>query len=73
VKPERDQNRRVSYKTNWWVFGEPNLTFRDAVRDLRRFVVTTRTSRHRIFTFVEGNLIAESELVPVLCTGDPVS
>ena len=23
VKPERDQNRRATYRDHWWIFGEP--------------------------------------------------
>ena len=28
VKPERDANNRESYRTNWWVFGEPRKELR---------------------------------------------
>jgi hypothetical protein len=28
VKPERDQNDRVSYKENWWLFAEPRPRLR---------------------------------------------
>jgi hypothetical protein len=69
VKPERDANRRESYKRNWWVFGEPRRLMRPALSELSRFIVTVRTARHRIFQFVAKDVIAESKLV-VIATDD---
>ncbi|HTN14742.1 MAG TPA: DNA methyltransferase [Sphingomonadaceae bacterium] len=49
VKPERDQNNRSTYRINWWIFGEPRTEWRSATLGLRRFIVTTRTAKHRTF------------------------
>lgn len=65
VKPGRDQNRRASYRDRWWIFGEPNLTFRDLSASASRYIATTRTAKHRIFSFVPSNTIAESKLVVI--------
>nr|WP_249803692.1 DNA methyltransferase [Bradyrhizobium zhengyangense] len=54
VKPERDQNDRQSYKENWWLFAEPRPRLRQAVAGLDRFIVTSETSKHRIFRFIEA-------------------
>ncbi|WBA42480.1 class I SAM-dependent DNA methyltransferase [Hymenobacter canadensis] len=59
VKPERDQNNRESYRRKWWTFGEPRASFRPALENLPRFIVTTRTARHRIFSFLPGNTLAD--------------
>ena len=63
VKPERDQNNRATYRDNWWVFGEPRRDLRPALEGLRRYIATTRTAKHRIFSFVDAAVIAESKLV----------
>ncbi len=65
VKPERDKNNRSTYRDNWWIFGEPRRDLRPALNGLRRFVATTRTSKHRIFQFISGGIIAESGIVVI--------
>ena len=67
VKPERDQNRRDTYRLNWWIYGEPRATFRPALVGLRRMLCTPRTAKHRIFLFLELPVVAESEVVCIAC------
>jgi hypothetical protein len=65
VKPERDQNDRVSYKENWWLFAEPRPRLRASIAGLRRFIVTSETSKHRIFRFLDasGTIVDGSVIV----------
>ena len=63
VKPERDQNNRVSYSENWWIFGEPRANFRPALRGLRRYISTVETSKHRFFVFLDENILPDNKLV----------
>ncbi|MDO7849163.1 class I SAM-dependent DNA methyltransferase, partial [Hymenobacter sp. M29] len=63
VKPERDKNNRESYRKKWWIFGEPRANFRPAMPGLKKYIVTTQTAKHRIFSFVDGNTICDSKLV----------
>jgi hypothetical protein len=63
VKPERDYNKRASYRDNWWIFGEPRADLRPALATIRRYVATARTAKHRIFVFLNSATIAESEVV----------
>lgn len=65
VKPERDQNNRATYRSNWWILGEPRRELREAVRGLQRYIATVRTARHRIFQFLPGDVVAESKIVVV--------
>ncbi len=65
VKPERDQNNRESYRKNWWTFGEPRKDMRPALKDLSRYIGTTRTAKHRVFQFLDKALIAESKIVVI--------
>ncbi|TXD34033.1 class I SAM-dependent DNA methyltransferase [Lujinxingia vulgaris] len=63
VKPERDQNRRKSRRENWWIFGEPCATLRPALQDIRRYIVTPETSKHRVFQFLSADILTENTVV----------
>ncbi|TRO96913.1 class I SAM-dependent DNA methyltransferase [Glycocaulis profundi] len=63
VKPERDLNRRESYKKNWWIFGEPRNQLRPALKGLQRTFVTTETAKHRIFDAVPGGTLPDNKLI----------
>ncbi|MFZ1734409.1 MAG: DNA methyltransferase [Flavobacteriales bacterium] len=65
VKPERDANRRDTYRLNWWIFGEPRSTQRSAFASVKRYIATCRTARHRLFSFVDSDVIFESKVVGI--------
>ncbi|KGM57792.1 DNA methyltransferase [Lysobacter arseniciresistens ZS79] len=65
VKPERDQNSRDSYRENWWVHGEPRGSFRPALRSLNRYIVTPVTAKHRVFQFLESEILPDDALMVV--------
>ena len=65
VKPERDHNRRASYSTKWWIFGEPRGFFRPALAGLNRYISTVETAKHRVFVFLKGLVISDNMLVNV--------
>ncbi|MND44885.1 hypothetical protein D3C80_357340 [compost metagenome] len=65
VKPERAANRRDAFRERWWVFGEPRRTFRPALDSLPRYIATTRTAKHRIFQFIDGDVLPNHEIVAV--------
>tara|TARA_Y100000052_G_scaffold27598_1_gene37252 strand:+ start:6097 stop:8853 length:2757 start_codon:yes stop_codon:yes gene_type:complete len=69
VKPERDQNPITFRRLNWWWFGATHKSYRSATRDLNRFIATTRTAKHRIFSFLPQQFIAESKIVLVALQG----
>lgn len=70
VKPERDQNRRASYRDYWWVFGEPRKELRPALKNLPRYIATVETTRHRTFQFLDANIRPDNKLVAVgIATG----
>ena len=70
VKPERDQNRRTTYRDNWWIFGEPRREIRPALTDLARYVVTPVTSTHRVFQFLDGTILPDDALIAI-ASDDP--
>lgn len=65
VKPVRDQNSRPSYRTNWWIFGEPRREMRPALKDLSRYIATVDTARHRVFSFVAPDVIVDDKVVVI--------
>lgn len=65
VKPERDQNRRTTYRENWWVFGEPRASFRPALSGLVRYIATAETAKHRFFVFLDERVLPDNRLVVI--------
>jgi hypothetical protein len=63
VKPERDKNNRESYRTNWWIFGEPRRELRPALVGLARYIATVDTARHRIFQFLSSSIVCDDKSV----------
>jgi hypothetical protein len=65
VKPERDQNNDPENKASWWIFGRPRDDLRQALKGLKRFIVTARTAKHRTFAFLDIAVTPESNLVVI--------
>lgn len=65
IKPDRDQNKRDTYRLNWWIFGEPRREFRPAMNSLPRYIATVETSKHRFFTFLDQSILPDNMLVAI--------
>lgn len=65
VKPERDRNRRASYRQCWWTFGEPRRELRPATEGLARYIATVDTAAHRIFQFLDVTTLCDDKVVLV--------
>jgi hypothetical protein len=63
VKPERDVNKRATYRDNWWIFGEPRREFRPALTGLPRYIATVETAKHRVFQFLDSAIMPDNMLV----------
>ena len=59
----RDANNRETYRTNWWIFGEPRSELRPALEQLPRYIATVETTRHRVLQFVSAEVIPDNMLV----------
>jgi hypothetical protein len=62
VRPQREKNNRASYRRKWWQLGENMEAMRKAIEGLDRYVVSTRTARHRVFSFVSGDHLCDSKV-----------
>ena len=65
VKPERDQNNRATYRNQWWIFGEPRKELRPALAGLQQYIITTETSRHRIFSMLGAQTLPDNKLIVI--------
>jgi hypothetical protein len=65
IKPTRDQDPRPSHRINWWIFAEPRKEMRKALDGLSRYVATVMTSKHKIFQFLDKELMPDQKLVVV--------
>jgi len=65
VQPERAANSRATYRTNWWIFGEPRAELRPALSGLRRYIATVETAKHRVFQFLDATILPDNMLVAI--------
>ena len=65
VKPERDQNNREGRRKNWWLFGETNPKLRRQLKGLPRYIATVETAKHRVFQFLNINVMPDNKLVAI--------
>jgi hypothetical protein len=65
VLPERRTNPMVRRREQWWLFGSNAPVMRHATSALSRYIATARTAKHRIFQFVSGDVLVESNIVSI--------
>lgn len=65
VKPEREQNPRPKYASEWWLHAEPRSKFRKSFVGLIRMCVTSRTSKHRVFEFCAMDVLPETKVLVI--------
>ena len=66
VKPQRDQDKRDSRRRNWWLFAESVPKFRAAVQGLPRYIGTTETAKHRLFSFLDADILPDQKIRSVV-------
>ncbi|MBN8658104.1 MAG: class I SAM-dependent DNA methyltransferase [Anaerolineae bacterium] len=57
VYPVRSQNRRAAYAQKWWQYAEARPGLRKALKNKSRFIATPGVSKHRIFVWIEKNIL----------------
>ncbi len=60
VKPEREKNNRETYRRLWWQHVEARPAMRIALAPLKRFLCTTRVSKHRLFVWLVAPTLPDS-------------
>lgn len=62
VWPDRQKNRRDSYRKNWWRHVEPRPALRTALSGVDRYLVTPRVSKYRTFVWVHSKIVPDSRI-----------
>ena len=63
VKPRRDVNRNAGFRNKWWLHGAPRIEMRLALSGLRRYIGTSMVSKHRIFAFIDGDVLPDATII----------
>ena len=69
VKPERDAKGHTKdgagYAKMWWQFGKPRQELRKMLAGLPRYIATVETTKHRLFTFLDAEILPDNMLVNI--------
>ena len=65
VKPERDRNRDRDLRERWWQFGRVRTELRPALEGLSRYIATVETAKHRIFQFLDAEILPDNKLIAI--------
>lgn len=63
VYPKRQEARQALAREKWWIFWNARPELRAALAPLRRYVVTPRVSKHRIFAWLDADVIPDTRLI----------
>ncbi|HEX7711743.1 MAG TPA: DNA methyltransferase [Sphingomonadaceae bacterium] len=69
AKPVRAQDKMKYRKTYWWRYGQPSTHMREALEDLERYIVTTETAAHRIFSFLDHGFAPDQKIRVIALDG----
>ena len=69
VFPLRSKVKRKTYREHWWLHAEPCAEMRERIHPLKRFLVTTTVSKHRVFAWLSAPTLPDHQLV-AFCTDD---
>jgi len=69
VKPDRLKNNDLQRKTFWWRLGRSGDNYRQAMTKQKRQIFTPRVAKHRIFVWIQANVLPDSRVYAV-CRDD---
>ena len=65
VKPKRDQQSDKRLREKWWLHRRNNEDLRQSINNLKRYIVTIQTSKHRFFVFLDGSFLPDDKLIAI--------
>lgn len=65
VKPLRDSQNDRMPREKWWLFGRTRGDLRTAIRGLPRYIATSRTAKHRLFSFLATAVLPDTKVVAI--------
>lgn len=54
-----------AYADQWWLFGKPRTDLRATLAALPRYIATVETARHRVFQFLNAEIVPDNMLICV--------
>ena len=63
VYPERQTANQAAARDKWWIHWNPRIQMRNALVNLRRYIATPRVGKHRIFVWLDSNILPDAQLV----------
>ncbi len=72
VRPERERNRRASYREKWWLFAEPRTAMRQALAPLRRYAATPGHAKRMTVVWIAPTVLS-SNAIDVFALDDDYS
>ena len=65
VWPKRRKNRAASVRRLWWRHERTRPEMWRALDGLSRFIVTPRLAKHRLFAWLDGRILPDSQLIVI--------
>jgi hypothetical protein len=62
VKPDRDTNRRNSYRLKWWIHQEPRNELRP-VLEAEQVLLTPRVSKYRLWVSADSTILPDCQVI----------
>ena len=69
VKPQRDLVRNDMERRRWWLHARGLQEMRAKLAPLKRFIGTPRVAKHRLFTWIDGSVLPDCQIV-AFCRDD---
>ena len=58
-------NDARAYLETWWLLGKPRPEMRPALDGLERYIATVDTAKHRVFQFIDADVVCDDKLVVI--------
>ena len=65
VYPARKDLRRKNHRLYWWIHAESRPGMRDALSNCERYVCTPRVAKHRVFVWINADILPDSATVAI--------
>jgi hypothetical protein len=65
IKPSRDESRDQASKQYWWQLQRSRPALRAATENLKRYIGTPRVAKHRMFVWVDMDVVPDSRVVAI--------
>ncbi|GER90553.1 hypothetical protein KDW_47150 [Dictyobacter vulcani] len=63
VKPERDHNKRLNRREQWWIYGDYAKGLENAISDMKQVLVVAQTSKYHNFVFVPNTMVYDQKVI----------